>query len=89
MKQHSPEELGRLCARQVAAMDESLWDLFATLVCKGHARLLEERRPDLSQEQRDEASSKFICSFADRMCAATSGASEAVELPGWPNGSLH
>jgi hypothetical protein len=92
MKQQSLEamksvaELGEICAQQIASLDEQFWDLFAMLVVKGHARLLDERRQDLSPEQRDERNSQFIVALADEMmCACADKA--AVDLHSWP--SLH
>jgi hypothetical protein len=64
-------ELGELCATYIANMPPDAWDLFVMLCCKGHARVLEEQRQDLTPEERDEASSAFIIALADRMCALT------------------
>jgi hypothetical protein len=64
-------ELGQFCAESIARMPPDAWDIICCLVCKGHARLLEERRQDLSPKERDEASSEFIIALADRMCALT------------------
>jgi hypothetical protein len=64
-------DLGELCATYIARLPPDAWDLLAMLCCKGYGRVLEERRPDLSPEQRDAASSEFIIALADRMCALT------------------